>query len=200
MRLIALLALLVAGPAFAGTKILSLTPATGYTIGTSSYPFQTGDLRDTLITYGICSGTQPGTVNRGTLSLPPGIATIITPDLPAGSYCWNAVTRLNQSAFPSNTVQDSAPALGPSFTISSPPAQGNPPTNLVVTSPSLVAYGSQQSDERQVTYPVGTVAANTPCDGSMSANGLYRVPKSAVTWAGTVKPAVVFASCQPSGG
>lgn len=94
---------------------------------------------------------------------------------------------------------DSATA-GPVFKVNAPVRTLNPPTNLTVGPDNLVAFGSQQSDERQTTYPVGTVAANTPCDGSMSANGLYRVPKTAVTWSGDVRPAVVFAQCVPTGG
>ena len=94
---------------------------------------------------------------------------------------------------------DSANA-GPVFKVNGPVRTLSPPTNFVVSPDNLVAYGSQQSDEVQRTFPVGTVAAGASCDGTMSANGLYRVPKSSVTWAGSVRPAVVFAECAPSGG
>ena len=80
------------------------------------------------------------------------------------------------------------------------PVLPNPPTNITVDPTRLTAYGSQQTDEKQTVYPVGTVAADTTCDGTMSANGLYHVPKSSVTWAGSVRPKVVFAACVPSGG
>lgn len=71
----------------------------------------------------------------------------------------------------------------------------NPPTNLKVNPANLTAYGIQQSPEVLRTFPVGTVADTTLCDASMSANGLYRVPTTAVTYAGNVRPPVVFAQC-----
>lgn len=79
-----------------------------------------------------------------------------------------------------------------------PPAPPNPPTNLTVNPDQLVAYGISQTPDKLTTFPVGTVAANTACDGAMSVNGLYRVPRASVTWAGNVTPAVVFAQCNGS--
>ena len=76
-----------------------------------------------------------------------------------------------------------------------PPVAPDPPQNLVVDPGNLVAYGISQSADRLVTYPVGTVAADTACDGTMQANGLYLVPREAVSWAGSVEPLVVLASC-----
>lgn len=75
-----------------------------------------------------------------------------------------------------------------------PPSVPNPPFGLSVTS-ELVAYGLQQSPDVVTVFPVGTVDAGTACDPSMSVNGKYRVPLSAVTYAGSVRPVVVFAAC-----
>ena len=188
MRIFALLALLVAGHSYAAT--VTWTNPTAYTDGT---PMPASDIASTVVEW---SATQAFTAQLGSVIVN-GAATSTTaaPDpAPGATLCYRART----TAIASKGGGQSAPSNVSCKTGAFPPP--NPPTNLVVSGLNLVAYGSQQSDERQVTYPVGTVAANTVCDGTMSANGLYRVPKSAVTWAGSVRPAVVFAQCQPSGG
>ena len=75
-----------------------------------------------------------------------------------------------------------------------PPSAPASPTNLVVTG-NLVAYSISQTKDRLVTYPVGTVPVDTPCDSTMSANGLYLVPTDAVVFAGQAQATVAFAQC-----
>jgi len=79
-------------------------------------------------------------------------------------------------------------------TITVAPAAPAPPTNLVAAG-NLVAYSISQTKDRLVTYPVGTVAEGTPCDSTMSANGLYLVSVDAVEFAGGANATVAFAEC-----
>ena len=74
------------------------------------------------------------------------------------------------------------------------PAAPNPPANLVADG-NLVAYSISQTIDRFVTYPVGTVPEGTPCDNTMSANGLYLVSVDAVEFAGGASATVAFAEC-----
>lgn len=70
-----------------------------------------------------------------------------------------------------------------------------PPTGLVILDSDLVAYGISQTLDALVLYPVGTAAPGTPCDGTMTVNGKYRIPWASVVFVGSVKPYVVLASC-----
>lgn len=75
------------------------------------------------------------------------------------------------------------------------PVPPSPPANLVVDPGELTAYGLVQSRDNIVLLPVGTVAPDTECDGSKSVNGRYMVLRELVTFAGSVRPEVVFANC-----
>lgn len=59
----------------------------------------------------------------------------------------------------------------------------------------LFAYGISQTADKLVLFPVGTVAADVDCDTTQSVNGFYRIPAAAVTYAGSQRPATVFAEC-----
>lgn len=183
MRIAAGLVLSVlAAQALAAT--VTWTNPTTYTDGS---PLVVADIASTTVEWSV---TQAFTTVAGSVVVNGSASTATAPDPAAGAtLCYRART----TVVASKGGGQSAPSNVACKTGAFPPP--NPPTNLVVTGLNLVAYGSQQSDERQVVYPVGTVAENTPCDGTMSANGLYRVPKSAVTWAGSVRPPVVFANC-----
>ena len=67
------------------------------------------------------------------------------------------------------------------------------PTNLHVV--ELTAYQFIGTLDKVVLLPVGTVPSGTACKSDQSVNGHYVVPRSAVTWYGSVKPQVVFAKC-----
>ncbi len=111
-------------------------------------------------------------------------------DRPAGTYYFVATaynTAGIESAYSNEVVK----------TGSGGPVVPNPPFGLTVTS-ELVAYGLQQSPDVVTTFPIGSVDSGTECDPTMSVNGKYRVPLAAVTYAGSVRPVVVFAEC--SGG
>ena len=70
-----------------------------------------------------------------------------------------------------------------------------PPSDLVVDPNSLVAYSYSISDDKFLMIPVGNVLPGSPCDSSMSANGLYLVLREYVVWASSYQPPVVFAEC-----
>jgi len=58
------------------------------------------------------------------------------------------------------------------------------------------AFALVKRTDRLVLTKVGTVPIGTPCLADQTVNGKYVVPRSLVTWSGTVKPDVVVATCQ----
>lgn len=105
-------------------------------------------------------------------------------DLSAGTYYFVA-TAYNTQAIESTFSNQATKVL------SSVPSA---PLNLTVSG-DLIAYSISQTEDRLVTYPVGTVPEGTPCDGSMSANGLNLVPVAAVEFAPGADATVAFAQC-----
>lgn len=78
-------------------------------------------------------------------------------------------------------------------------APPEPPGDLTVASQTV--YTLVQTADRIALVAVGTVPAGTACDATQyvrDSNGLraYVVPKSAVSWAGTVRAEVVVAECE----
>lgn len=63
-----------------------------------------------------------------------------------------------------------------------------------VTSAPTVYYVIQQAN-KFLAIPVGTAPVGTACDMTQSVDGMYGVPTSAVTWAGSVHPLAVVAKC-----
>lgn len=49
--------------------------------------------------------------------------------------------------------------------------------------------------DRLVLLSVGNAPLGTPCLADQSVNGHYAIPRSVVTWYGSVKPDIVFALC-----
>lgn len=64
-----------------------------------------------------------------------------------------------------------------------------------VAAAGALAYGISQSNDRIVLQPVGTVTAEIACNLDESVNGKHRIPISSVTYAGSLRPATVFAEC-----
>lgn len=56
-------------------------------------------------------------------------------------------------------------------------------------------YTFVKNDDRIITLPVGTVALGVQCDAAQSVNGKYVIPRSVVSWSGSVRPVVVVADC-----
>jgi len=57
------------------------------------------------------------------------------------------------------------------------------------------AFALVKRVDRLVLAKVGTVPVGTPCLADQTINGKYVVPRSLVTWSGSVKPDVVVATC-----
>jgi len=173
MRWIALLFLL---PVSAWAVDLTCTVPTENTDGSTLT-----DLADIKVYWGT---TQGGPYDLGSDSM--GVDCQHTLNLPAGTYYFVA-TAINSAGVESDYSNEATRTVLP--------PQPQPPTNLAVTASNLTAYAISQTEDRLVTYPVGTVSEGTSCDASMTVNGKYLVPRSAVQWAGTVQPQVVVAEC-----
>lgn len=168
---------------FADTVNLTWTNPTKNTNGTA-----VGTILSTRLEYGTCSGSAFGT-KSGEWVQTGAAAASTSPDLAPSTWCFRAYTKTaNGESAASNVAQKAIPAPLP-----------NPPTNLVADASNLTAYGISQTPDKLTTFPVGTISAGTACDPSTTLNGLYRVPRSAVQWAGNVMPAVTFAACVPGG-
>jgi hypothetical protein len=174
MRLVLALALLLASPAFAqtGQAVLSCTPPTQNTdgsaiVGTISYKFYRGTTATSQTT---ASPVQSSCAYTWT-------------GLPAGTHYFSATATVGG--------QESARSVVASKTIVFTP---NPPTSLTVAA-DLVAWTIVQSRDRVALVAVGTVAAGTQCDASQPVLDKWVVPRGAVTFAGSVRPEVVLASC-----
>jgi hypothetical protein len=140
----------------------------------------------TRLEYGSCVGTAFGT-KAGEWTQTGNVAASVSPNLTPGTYCFRAYTRVGALESVASNVATK--------TISQPPP--SPPTNLVADPGNLVAYGISQTPDKLTTFPVGTVMAGVVCDSGTTLNGLYKVPRGSVAWAGNVMPAVVFANCTP---
>lgn len=87
---------------------------------------------------------------------------------------------------PSNTVSLDLSRL--------PPKPPSDPSVKFATITTTVFTVVKQTD-RFVMVGVGTVPLGTPCIVDQSVNGYHVVPRSAVTWSGSVRPLVVVGSC-----
>ena len=171
--------LLLSANAFAGSVTLSWTPPTENEDATP-YTDPAG--------YNIYYGTATG-VYSDVINVPdPLVTTYVVDNLVDGAYFFVS-TAYNLAGTESQYSNEATKTV-----VTIP----NPPSNLTVVQTNLVAFAISQSKDRLVTYPVGSVPPGTPCDGSMTANGMYLVPFDAVTFAGSARPAVVLAEC--SGG
>lgn len=147
------------------------------------------DLAATRLYFGVCEvGDLPA--NPLYVEVTPDVTSYEFDNLADGEWCFRA-THVNASG-----VESRLSGLATKTVVTAP----LPPTDLVVNEET--AYGISQSDNVLRTFPVGTVPIGTPCDNTMSVNGLYRVDKDAVTYPNVqnpVKPPVVVAVCSGSG-
>jgi hypothetical protein len=106
-----------------------------------------------------------------------------------------------RTGFLTNTINRVAANASTLVDITSEP---NPPGGVVIappqTPPSLATtapavYNLVKRTNGFVMVYVGQVPLNTPCDITQTVNGYYVVPINAVTWSGSVRPAVVVAQC-----
>lgn len=166
---------LLAWPAFAqsGTAQLSCTPPTQNTDGSAI---------SGTITYKFYRGTSQTTQN--TASPVQSSCAYTFTGLAVGTH-WFSVTATVGGI-------ESAKSAAVSKVIA--PPTPNPPSNLTVQQ-DQTAYIINQSDNRIVMVPAGTIPMGTVCDTTQQVLGKYVVDIATVTWAGSVRSRVAFASC-----
>ena len=179
-RVLALVLLLAASAAGAVPINIGWVHPTKYVDGTD---LPLSHITGTRIEWGTCNADNTFGTKLGEVIAPAPSVNISTPDLPVGTYCIRAFTRVVSGT-------ESNPTTVLAHTI---PPVPTPPTNLRVS--SLVVYNVVKQTDRFVMLPVGTVPAGTACIGGQSVNGYYAVPRASVTWTGSVRPVVVVAQC-----
>lgn len=167
--------------AWAGTVPLTWTNPTKRTDGTALTNLASTKVYRASTAAGLSSATAIATV--------PAPATTYTDIAPGGQTWFYATTAVDANGLESaqtNPVSAIVPV--------SPP---NPPTNLTVG--SITAFDIVKTPGKLAMLAVGTVPLGTPCDtsnGTISAGrAYYAVPAASVTFFGSVKPPVIFASC-----
>ena len=173
IALLTLLGAAVSSPVLANPITLSCTAPTHNTDGTVMVDFAGIRFYESLTTGG------PYTV----LGSSPSCSWQTQPRAP-GIYFF-ATTAYNTSGVESVFSNEAVKTI----------TEPGPPTDLVVLAGNLTAYAVSQTEDVIVEYPVGTVPEGTACDATMRFNDKYVVPRAMITWAGTARPLVVFASC-----
>ena len=141
-----------------------------------------------LAGYKIYYGTATGTYTLGPIDIAdPAVVTHTVTGLANDTTYFFVATAYNISGVESQYSNEAIKTTAP--------LRPNPPLNLTVNPDNLIAYTYSISGDVLRMVPIGTVLSNTPCDTSMSMNGLYRVNRSEVDYTGTVVPPVVFAEC-----
>lgn len=187
---LAIVLLSVSQIASATVVTVSWSNPTTYTDG-SAMPGT--DIGSTTVQYGSCSSSSPLSVATvaGSFTAQGGTTHAQSPDLPAGTYCFQAITN-------SLTLGSSAPSVAASETIAKnpgAPALGALSTQLV-TSGTAIYLATQIPDGWAFTQ-VGTVQVGTPCDASQGVNTYNVVPQKGitVTWLTAVQPLSIVAQC-----
>ena len=103
MRLIAALAALVAFPAFAATVSVSWTNPVAYVDNT---PLAAVSITRTRIEYGTCSAPGVFGVRTGEFISAGNDTTEVSPNLPAGTYCFRAYTTASGVESAASNVDD----------------------------------------------------------------------------------------------
>lgn len=141
-----------------------------------------------LAGYNFYYGTATGVYDQGPINLPDPTATeYVVTGLANDTTYYFVATAYNTAGTESQYSGEATKTIGPL----APKA----PTNLTVNPEDGTAYTYSISVDRLVMIPIGTVPGDTPCDTSMSMNGLYRVDRDSVNYVGSIQPPVVFADC-----
>ena len=115
--------------------------------------------------------------------------------LPAGSryYAMKAFdtngVRSDMTNSVTNVVTIPAGSATATVTVTTKP---KPP---VIVTVSVVVYNVIKKIDGFVLLPVGTIPLDTECNPNQTINGYNVVPRSKVTWSGSVRPDVVVALC-----
>lgn len=106
-------------------------------------------------------------------------------NLAVGQHCWVVTAKTASSA-------ESAKSNVACKTVVDPTPGA--PQNLTVAA-DATAWTIVQSRDRVAFVAVGTVAPGTQCDANQPVLDKFVVPRASVTFAGSVQPEVVLASC-----
>ena len=141
-----------------------------------------------LAGYKIYYGLSSGIYDVGEVDIPdPTALTYTVTGLTNGTTYYFVATAYNTSNIESQYSNEAVHTMAP--------LRPNPPGGLTVNPEDLVVYTYSISADKLVMIPVGTVLGGTPCDSTMSMNGLHRVDRDVVDYIGTIRPPVVFAEC-----
>lgn len=168
--------------AFAAEAQLTWVQPTQNVDGSSIPASGEGRLIGNRAEWGTCNGTAFGIKAGEQAFATPTTAYTVT-GLTPGTWCFRV--------YASSTYGESGPSNVAQKVIT--PPLPKPPTGLTVADGT--AFTVLKREDRFVLLPVGTVPAGTACDTTQSVNGMYVVPRDAVTWSGTVKPVVVVSAC-----
>lgn len=190
-RLIALLLILACGQAFAQSAAPTCYPpaATNWTIGLNpaSYPAWIVAGNDTAywaLTWWCPSATDPaGYVGYEVYGyqyelIPTWLALSTSPKATLDAL-WNGNPNTNDAEL--------KPFADAQLTATKP----QPLKTTAITAYYVIAQA-----DKYITLAVGTVPLGTACNASQSVDGMYGVPRAAVTWFGNVKPLAVVSVCQ----
>jgi len=156
---------------------LSWTPPTEYVDGTPLPP-------DALGAYKVYFGLSTTDLQVGTIPAPATETAVPIPTTGTWYFAVTAVTTTGAESEKSEFVSKAFDVLDPTPV---------PPGNLTVLATRV--YSVAKTTNKFLLVPVGTVPVGTPCDPTQSVNGHYAVPRTAVTWSGLVRPAIVVAKC-----
>lgn len=176
---------LVAPDAQAGDARITWTLPTQNVDGSAIPATGAGSLTHTRVEWGTCSGTNFGTRAGEQLVAVPALTYTVT-NLAPGTWCFRAFARTTYGA-----AFESVATTTVNKVIATPVPQ--PPGSFAVE--ALVAFTVVKQRDSFLLVRVGTVPANTPCSTTQYINGHQVVPRSAVTFDGTVRPEVVVAKC-----
>jgi hypothetical protein len=144
-----------------------------------------GDLAETHVHYELCSiGPTRSSPSVTVATTTPGATHEVDIALGPGDWCLVAyhMGSNGELSGPSNVAQKTIPNPAPA-----------PPVGLTVS--DTVVYTMRIQPDSIILQPVGTVPDGTACDTSQSINGLYRVNRDVVMWAGSAEPWIVVAKC-----
>jgi hypothetical protein len=173
---------ILCGVAHAGEALLSWVPPTERVDGTAL---------TSLAGYRLLWGTAPRSYSEQVTVNDPGTTSYRITGLAPGTWYF-AATAFDATGLESEYSAEVSKVIAD--------AQPLPPDAVrVVQDAARTAYVIVQTADRITLVPVGAVPAGTAC-GSQAirdANGVtaYVVPRSAVTWAGSVRSEVVVAEC-----
>lgn len=168
---------------YANAVTVTWMAPTSNTDGSTISPAGPDVIASYKVEWGTCSGAIFG-VKAGEQTLPVTPLTATITGIAAGLTCFRmfATNAGGISSDASNAAQKTILPLKPA------------PPSLITVQLSVV-YQVLGVKDKFALVPVGTVPGDTPCDTAQSVNGFYAVPRSTVSWYGSVKPQLVVTQC-----